>query len=161
MQGPSEYRLKYCLWSMKYFLASFLFLRKFCCSFLFFFKGQLESRNLSFINRAEGKRTWDWFLSLSPTKPKLVDSQSCKTNLLIQFFLRVFWGGHVSWNVILFVFVKSVLLMLHVDGLLLLTTRVAGGWLTDSLQKMQEMHFLERNLTVYDCEDMRIKSIWE
>lgn len=30
-------------------------------------------------------------------------------------------------GVILFVFVKSVLLMLHVDGLVLFTTRVSGG----------------------------------
>lgn len=64
--------------------------------------------------------------SLGPTRPKLVDIQSCKTNPLICIFLRVFWSGHIRWSVILFVFVKSILLMLHVD-LVLFTTRVSGG----------------------------------
>lgn len=89
LQCCSEYSLKYCFWSMKHFLVSFLFLRKTCCTFLFC-KNQLESRSLSFINWAEGKKTRDWFFSLSPAWRKLVDIQSCKTNLLIQFFLRVF-----------------------------------------------------------------------
>lgn len=77
---------------------------------------------------AEGKKTWDWFFSLSLTRPKLVDIHSCKTNPLICVFLRVFWSGHIRWSVILFVFVKSILLMLHVDDLVLFTTRVSGGW---------------------------------
>jgi len=133
LQCYSEYSLKYCFWSVKRFLVCFLFLRKTCCTFSFYCKDQLESRSLSLIN-------WGWFLSPSPARPNLVDIQSCKT-LLIQFFLRVFWSGHVRWSVILLVFVKSVLLMLRVDGLVLFTTRVSGGWLTGSLQEHKKCSF--------------------
>lgn len=148
LQSCSECSLKYCFWSMKHFLVSFLFLRKTCCTFLFFCKKQLESRSLSFINWAEGKKSWDWFFSLSPARPKLVDIQSCKTNLLIQFFLRVFWSGHIRWcNFVCICEECSADASCRWFSALYYKSvwRLIDRFPT----KMQEMQFLERDLTMH------------